>query len=477
MDKTSDSSLCTPKRSGWPIRAIMLIVTCAVALCVFAQPAQAALQRSWTAEGFFEYVFETTDGAAHTDAKGAISILGNSASSSVAGIASYTSIGNEYDASSLYNLYAGLSYLDYCNSIRGSRGLAAFGTNCTIQAMSIVMCNYSQRFGGHSNAYFAVGVHEALAWGGGSRSAENVYQSWYYSEGDGGSHRRNVIGSYNISGLAIAQRGSGTMAHMYEQSFQSASAGTKIYSISEFRQLLKTYISKCLAEGMPMGSLPSGEFAGLTATKQGLVTENGVVHGYSNGTMIVNGWGQFGGAWYHFDGNGALQTNAWVSSGGVWYWLGANGAMATNTWVSYGGKWYWLTGSGALATSAWVEYGGSWYWLGSSGAMASSTWVRSGGKWYYLGSNGAMASNTWIYSGGKWYCLGTDGAMLANSWSMYDGVWYYLGSNGALLTNSWLKYDGSWYWFGSDGALYVDKWLSWNGSWYYLGADGKAVSS
>ena len=477
MDRTHDSGKRTPKRISRLSRAVALLLVCTVSICMLSQPARAALQRNWTAEGFFEYVFENTDGAAHSDAKAAISVLGNSASSSVAGIASYTSIGNEYDASSLYNLYAGLSYLDYCNSIRASRGLAAFGTNCTIQAMSIVMCNYSQRFGGHSNAYAGSGVHEALAWGSGSRSAESVYQSWYYGESDGGSHRRNVIGSYNVSGLAIAQRGSGTMAYMYEQSFLTTSSGSKVYSISDFRQLLKTYISTCLAEGMPMGSLPSGEFAGVSMAKQGLITEDGVTHGYSNGTMVVNGWGHFGGLWYHFDANGALQTNTWVSSGGTWYWLGSTGAVATNTWVSYNGKWYWLNGDGAVAKNAWVSYNGKWYWLGNGGTAVVSTWVSYGGSWYYLGSSGALVTSTWFSSGGKWYYLGADGALATNAWFKSGGKWYYLGTDGALAANTWVKYNGSWYWFGSDAALYVSKWLSWNGSWYYLGSDGKAVKA
>ena len=434
MDSYSDSSLRTKNRSAWLGRAMALLLACTVALCMLAQPARAALQRSWTAVGFFEYVRNNTTGTAKNDAINALAVINSSTGSSVAGIASYTNVCNAYDASSLYCLYAGLTYLDYCNSIRSSRGLSAYGTNCTLEAMSIVMCNYAQRFGGHSNAYSSSGVHEALAWSSAQRSTSSVYQSWYYNESDSGSHRRNVIGSYNASGFAIAANGSGTMKYMYEQSFQKVSTNTKVYSISAFRQLLKGYISNCLAEGMPLGSLSSSEFSGTTTTvKNGLIVENNVTHGYNNGTMLVSAWGYFGGKYYHFDATGAMETETWKNYNGTWYWLGSDGAVVVNNWMTYDGKWYWFDEKGIIQLNTWTYYKGSWYWLGEDAAVVTSTWIQYEGKWYWLGASGKMAANTWWYYEDNWYYVDPDGALAQDTWITYKGTEYYFDADGRLV--------------------------------------------
>lgn len=433
MDMNTDTGSRTSQLNGWLTRAVALLIACAVSLCMLAQPAKAELKTAWTAVGFFEYLRDNSSGAARTDAVNALAVINNSTGSSVSRIASYTSIGNANDASSLYCLYAGLTYLDYCNSIRSSRGLSAFGTNCTLEAMSIVMCNYAQRFGGHSNAYSSAGVHEALAWGGGQRSTSSVYQSWYYNESDSGSHRRNVIGSYNASGFAMAANGSGTLKYMYEQSFQSVSSNTKVYTISAFRQILKAYISACIAAGMPLGSLPSSEFSSAVP-KNGLYVENGVTHGYSNGKMLVDTWGYFGGKYYHFDASGAMQTNTWKNYKGTWYWLGSDGAVVIDGWMTYGGKWYWFN-SAIIAVNEWAYYKGAWYWLGEDGAAVASTWVHYQGSWYWIGSSGKLVTNKWF---------------------SYEDNWYYVDENGALAQDRWITYKGTQYYFDADGCLVME---------------------
>ena len=452
MDKTLDTGFGATGR-GWACRLAACLAVCVACLCCAAQPAKAALQRSWTAVGFFEYVYAYTTGGAKSDASTALSIIKSSASSSVSGIHAYTSIGNSSDASSLYNLYLGLSYLDYCNTIRSSRGLSAFGTNCAMEALSIVMCNYSQSAGGHSNAYSSLGVHEALAWSSASRTTESVYNSWYYSESDSGSHRRNVIGSYNVSGFAIAARGSGVYAHMYEQSFYRESSSDKIYSISSFRQLLVAYIKRCLSEGMPIGSLPTSVFSGSGTVKNGLVLEGGTYYGYSNGKLLKDSWAYFKGKYYHFDSNGALETNVWKAYKGNYYYLGSDGAVATNRWIAYKGKYYYVGSNGIPVKDTWFTYGGKWYYIGKDAALVANSWVSFGGTYCYFGADAALVADTWFKYGGKWYYIGKDGTLTTNTWFKYGGYWFYLDKSGALVTKYKFTYGGVTYWFDEYGRL------------------------
>ena len=169
----------------------------------------------------------------------------NNESAVRAELASYTNMGQAYDATSLENMKASIEYLKEYDKLRQQNGLSTPKVSMIAMAIAQVNANYAQVEGNHSSVY---GYSENLAWGyGEANTSASPFRGWYdyeKKEFEAGNHKFSEVGHYlNIvnpedetTGFAL-QKGNG----VYAQEFGYFEEGDVVMTILEFEQSFNHY--------------------------------------------------------------------------------------------------------------------------------------------------------------------------------------------------------------------------------------------
>ena len=524
-------------RSGVASLGMGKLLAAAVALCLCMAGAMAAqglsAQRAFGAELTDAQVQQRIEAGSlgffkSLGAKGekAVEVLENPASK----VAGWTDMGADGDATSMYNLWRSVGYMDECNDLRDYEGtdpktgdkLGTLKVDPELMAIAEVQLNWSRDNAevGHSDAY---SVGENLSW-----NYSDPFDGWYYEEKadyDAGITDFRKVGHYlNIAtaghgttGFAVAEPTEGPYSIAHGQTFGSSSENeADLMTVVEFRAALQNYLPveylpasvdiawdgsnyylyACLADGTPVSGWLDDGYGWYFADDEGRL-QSGWVHdgtgwywmgddyamttGWqrvggtwyyldsSNGGRMATGWKSIGGTWYYFDpDSGAMQTG-WYKVDGEWNWSDSSGAWHPNSWETSGDRWWYSWADGTYPTSSWQLIGGKWYHFDGSGYMQTG-WLDLGGTWYYLNGGGDMATG-WKLVNGAWYYLNSGGDM-ATGWKLVGGKWYYLNGGGDMATG-WKSVDGTWYFLNSDGSMAANEWA---GN-YWLGASGAMATN
>lgn len=204
----------------------------------------------------FEAKYETELNRLTTGSQGYFESLGcydlvkeifnvNNESAVRAELASYTNMGQAYDATGLENMKASIEYLKEYDKLRQQNGLSTPKVSMIAMAIAQVNANYAQVEGNHSGVY---GYSENLAWGyGEANTSASPFRGWYdyeKKEFEAGNHKFFEVGHYlNIvnpedetTGFAL-QKGNG----VYTQEFGYFEEGDVVMTISEFEQSFNHY--------------------------------------------------------------------------------------------------------------------------------------------------------------------------------------------------------------------------------------------
>lgn len=425
-------------------------------------------------------------------------------------VAGCTNIGAEGDATSMYNLWQTVQYLDECNDLRALEGydprgggkLESLLVDPRLMAIAEVQLNWSRDNNGHSGAY---GVGENLAWG-----YYDPFDGWYYGEkeiydkgsnGVTGHYLAIVNPGYKTTGFAVAvatQDDYGiTITH--GQTFSGPSSDSGLMTVAEFREALNEYLPVAYlpvalktewgeseyrrrafyADGSPaVGWLGGGDewyFADTDGVLQtGWVHDGTGWYWMDDYNVMTTGWQQVHGTWYYFDpAAGGRMATGWKSVGGSWYWFNPDsGAMATG-WYKVNGEWNWSDSSGVWHANSWEKSGNGWWYSWADGTYPTSSWQLISGKWYHFDGSGYMQTG-WLSLGGTWYYLNAGGDM-ATGWKSVGGTWYYLNAGGDMATG-WKLLNGTWYYLNSGGDM-ATGWKNVGGTWYYLNGDGSMAAN
>ncbi len=435
----------------------------------------------------------------------AVAVLENPAPA----VAGCTNMGAEGDATSLYNLWQTLRFMDECNQLRADEGydpqegekLQTLKVDPELMAIAEVQLNWSRDNIGHSEAY---NVGENLAWG-----YYDPFDGWYYKEkkiydeggsGETGHYLHIVASGYQTTGFAVAEQTNGIYGTAHGQTFDGVRSGNEddLMTVAEFRAALEAYLPAeylpasfemewsgsdyvyraIYADGSPAEGWLSANGAWCYANADGYLARGWVHDGtgwywMDRDYAMVTGWQPVSGEWYYLDPSaGGRMATGWKSVGGAWYWLYDSGAMATG-WYKVNGEWNWSDSSGVWHANSWVKSGSRWWYAWADGTYPTSSWQLIGGKWYHFDGSGYMQTG-WLNLGGTWYYLNAGGDM-ATGWKNVDGTWYYLNSGGDMATG-WKLLGSTWYYLNADGDM-ATGWKNVGGTWYYLNGDGSMAAN
>lgn len=233
----------------------------------------------WTAVGLFKYIRDNSakGSAEYEDAALALKILYGTDGYHSEDLSNYVDFESESGPASLVSMKKALAYIDEYNSYRarenkeeGTSLSTNVGTNCTMLAISIVQCSYSDGIyitdpsitTAHSGA-FSVG--ENLAWGYDPDSSyfKSPFEGWYEKEkgyykgtiempsGCWWGHYLNIVSeSTLVTGFAVSMDGA-YCGSCHEQSFSSGSFADVVYTTKQFRsRWFNKYYAAQRAEGM-----------------------------------------------------------------------------------------------------------------------------------------------------------------------------------------------------------------------------------
>ena len=503
-------------RSGVASLGMGKLLAAAVALCLCLAGATAAsglsAQRAFGAELTDAQVLQLIEAGSlgffkSLGAKGekAVEVLENPASK----VAGWTDMGADGDATSMYNLWRSVGFMDECNDLRIEEGtdpehggkLEALKVDPELMAIAEVQLNWSRDNDEHSSAY---SVGENLAWG-----YDDPFDGWYftekqlYEEGYGfdwtGHYINIATAGYNITGFAVAEPTDGEYMTSHGQTFGWTDDTADLMTVAEFRAALQAYLPveylpvsidlawegddyywyANLADGSPVSGWLSDDNGWYFANDEGRL-QTGWVHDgtgwywMGDNYAMTTGWQRVGGTWYYLDGsNGGRMATGWKAIGGTWYYFDPNGGAMQTGWYKVNGEWNWSDSSGAWHANSWAKSGDRWWYSWADGTYPTSSWQLIGGNWYHFDGSGYMQTG-WLDLGGTWYYL-NDGGDMATGWKNVGGTWYYLNSGGDMATG-WKQVGGKWYYLNGGGDM-ATGWKSVDGAWYYLNGDGSMAAN
>lgn len=229
--------------------------------------------------------------------------------------------------------------------------------------------------------------------------------------------------------------------------------------------------------------------------KSGIVSENGSIYYYINGSKQYGRWIKSGSIWYYAKSNGALARNEKLKIGSYDYVFDNNGMMYSGLF-RFNNSAYLTDGSGHILKSGWKKYNGKWYYAQANGILYSNTVRTIGSSKFGFDYYGTMYTN--LFGFGKNYFLpDEDGYILTSGWKYRNGKWYYARSNGLLYVNGVYTINGEKYGFSEEGKMYTGKftvggksylaassgeiyrngWKYIDSYWYYLRSDGTLASN
>ena len=188
------------------------------------------------------------------------------------------------------------------------------------------------------------------------------------------------------------------------------------------------------------------------------------------------GWVQTpSGAWMYYKDDGTLLTDGWAEYGGKMYYFGSDGLLVWNGVCSYQGKFYYIkNGTRQTTANGWKTEHNRYYYFGNSdGSAYTNKWLSYGGAYYYFGANGTLVFNDWVKYAGKDYYMGSNGKICISTWAQIDGQYVYFNTEGQMVTNFWVAYRGKYYFMDGYGHPYVNTWHTWNGTDYHFDAYGR----
>lgn len=438
----------------------------------------------------------------------AVEVLENPASK----VAGWTDMGADGDATSMYNLWRSVGFMDECNDLRIEEGtdpehggkLEVLKVDPELMAIAEVQLNWSRdnAESGHSHAY---NVGENLSWG-----YSDPFDGWYYEEKaayEAGStkgigHYLNIAtAGYSTTGFAVAEPTdeSSLLYISHGQTFSYGENEADLMTVAEFRAALQDYLPveylpasvdiawdgddyylyASLADGSPVSGWLDDGYGWYFANDEGRL-QTGWVHDgtgwywMGDNYAMTTGWQRVGGTWYYLDGsNGGRMATGWKSIGGTWYYFDPDGGAMQTGWYKVNGEWNWSDSSGAWHANSWAKSGDRWWYSWADGTYPTSSWQLIGGNWYHFDGSGYMQTG-WLDLGGTWYYL-NDGGDMATGWKSVGGTWYYLNSGGDMATG-WKLVGGKWYYLNGGGDM-ATGWKSVDGTWYYLNGDGSMAAN